>query len=39
MGAPQTRRFSGQFVERLRTFHVLNGNEVRNAAVQFIREA
>jgi hypothetical protein len=32
------KRFSGQLVERLRTFHVLNGKEVRSYAAQFIRE-
>jgi hypothetical protein len=32
------QRFSGQLVERLRTFHVLNGREVRSYAADFIRE-
>ncbi len=32
------RRFSGQTVERLRHFHVLNGHEIRSYAAQFIRE-
>jgi hypothetical protein len=32
------KRFSGQLVERLRTFHVLNGKQVRSYAAQFIRE-
>jgi hypothetical protein len=32
------KRFSGQLLERLRTFHVLNGKEVRSYAAQFIRE-
>jgi hypothetical protein len=32
------KRFSGQLVERLRTFHVLNGKQVRSYAVEFIRE-
>lgn len=31
-------RFSGQTVERLRHFHVLNGREVRSFASQFIRD-
>ncbi|MGH7256694.1 MAG: hypothetical protein ACREI3_13065, partial [Nitrospirales bacterium] len=31
-------RFSGQTVERLRHFHVLNGHEVRSYAARFIRE-
>jgi hypothetical protein len=31
-------RFSGQLVERLRTFHVLNGKQVRSYASDFIRE-
>jgi hypothetical protein len=31
-------RFSGQTVERLRHFHVLNGQEVRSYAARFIRE-
>lgn len=32
-------RFSGQLLERLRTFHVLNGKEVRSYAAEFIRES
>jgi hypothetical protein len=32
------KRFSGQLVERLRTFHVLNGKNVRSYAADFIRE-
>ncbi|MEX5214124.1 MAG: hypothetical protein NW703_08155 [Nitrospiraceae bacterium] len=31
-------RFSAQTVDRLRTFHVLNGHEVRSYASRFIRE-
>jgi hypothetical protein len=31
-------RFSGQTIERLRHFHVLNGREVRSYASQYIRE-
>ena len=31
-------RFSGQTVDRLRRFHVLNGHEIRSYATQFIRE-
>jgi hypothetical protein len=31
-------RFSGQTVERLRRFHVLNGHEIRSYAAKFIRE-
>jgi hypothetical protein len=31
-------RFSGQTVERLRQFHVLNGHEVRSWAARFVRE-
>lgn len=31
-------RFSGQTVDRLRRFHVLNGHEIRSYAAQFIRE-
>lgn len=30
------RRFSGQTVERLRRFHVLNGHEIRSYAAKFI---
>jgi hypothetical protein len=33
------KRFSGQLVERLRRFHVLNGKEVRSYAAEFIRES
>jgi hypothetical protein len=32
------KRFSGQLVERLRRFHVLNGKHVRSYAAEFIRE-
>jgi hypothetical protein len=32
-------RFSGQTVERIRTFHVLNGKHVRSYAADFIRDA
>lgn len=32
------KRFSGQLIERLRTFHVLNGKEVRSYAAEFIRD-
>jgi hypothetical protein len=32
------KRFSGQLVERLRTFHVLNGKQVRSYAAEFIRD-
>jgi hypothetical protein len=31
-------RFSGQTVDRLRRFHVLNGHEIRSYATKFIRE-
>ncbi len=31
-------RFSGQVVDRLRRFHVLNGHDVRSFAAKFIRE-
>lgn len=31
-------RFSGQTVDRLRRFHVLNGHDVRSYAARFIRE-
>ena len=31
-------RFSGQLIDRLRRFHVLNGHEIRSFASQFIRE-
>jgi len=32
------KRFGGQLVERLRTFHILNGKEVRSYAADFIRD-
>jgi hypothetical protein len=32
------KRFSGQLVERLRRFHILNGHAVRSYAADFIRE-
>jgi hypothetical protein len=32
-------RFSGQTLDRLRRFHVLNGHEIRSYAARFIREA
>ena len=32
------KRFSGQLVERLRRFHVLNGKHVRSYAADFIRD-
>jgi hypothetical protein len=32
------KRFSGQTVERLRQFHLLNGKQVRSYAAEFIRE-
>ncbi|APW60808.1 hypothetical protein [Paludisphaera borealis] len=32
------KRFSGQIIERLRTFHVLNGKHVRSYAADYIRE-
>ena len=32
------KRFSGQLLERLRTFHVLNGKVVRSYAADFIRD-
>jgi hypothetical protein len=32
------KRFSGQMIERLRTFHVLNGKQVRSYAADYIRE-
>ena len=32
------KRFSGQLLERLRTFHVLNGKPVRSYAADFIRD-
>jgi hypothetical protein len=31
-------RFSGQLIERLRRFHVLNGKQVRSYAADFIRD-
>ncbi|MDP9132577.1 MAG: hypothetical protein M3M98_05520 [Nitrospirota bacterium] len=31
-------RFSGQMIDRLRRFHVLNGHEIRSFAAQYIRE-
>jgi hypothetical protein len=33
------KRFGGQLVERLRTFHVLNGKHVRSYAADYIRDA
>jgi hypothetical protein len=33
------KRFSGQLVERLRQFHVLNGKVVRSYAADFIRDS
>jgi hypothetical protein len=32
------KRFGGQLLERLRTFHVLNGKEVRTYAADYIRD-
>jgi hypothetical protein len=32
------KRFGGQMIERLRTFHVLNGKHVRSYAADYIRE-
>jgi hypothetical protein len=32
------KRFSGQLIERLRRFHVLNGRQVRSYAADFIRD-
>ena len=32
------KRFSGQLLERLRTFHVLNGRHVRSYAADYIRD-
>ncbi len=32
------KRFSGQLLERLRTFHILNGKHVRSYAADFIRD-
>ena len=31
-------RFSGQTIERLRQFHVLNGHDIRSYAAKFIRK-
>jgi hypothetical protein len=31
-------RFGGQLIERLRTFHILNGKQVRSYAADFIRD-
>jgi hypothetical protein len=33
------RRFGGQLIERLRTFHILNGKQVRSYAADYIRDA
>ncbi len=33
------KRFSGQLIERLRRFHVLNGKQVRSYAADFIRDS
>lgn len=33
------KRFSGQLIERLRRFHVLNGKVVRSYAAEFIRDS
>ena len=33
------KRFSGQMLERLRQFHILNGKEVRSYAAEFIRDS
>lgn len=33
------KRFSGQTIERLRQFHILNGKEVRSYAAEFIRDS
>ncbi len=33
------KRFSGQTVERLRTFHILNGKHIRSYAADFIRDS
>jgi hypothetical protein len=30
-------RFSGRMLDRLRTFHVLNGKEIRSYAARFIQ--
>jgi hypothetical protein len=32
-------RFSGQMIERLRTFHILNGQHIRSYAADYIRDA
>ena len=32
------KRFSGQLLERLRQFHVLNGKQVRSYAADYIRD-
>jgi len=33
------KRFGGRMIERLRTFHILNGKAVRSYAAEFIRDA
>jgi len=33
------KRFSGQTIERMRQFHILNGREVRSYAAEFIRDS
>ena len=33
------KRFSGQTIDRLRTFHVLNGKQIRSYAADYIRDA
>ncbi len=33
------KRFSGQLLERLRTFHILNGKQIRSYAADYIRDA
>jgi hypothetical protein len=33
------KKFGGQLIERLRTFHVLNGKIVRSYAAEFIRDS
>ena len=33
------KRFGGQLLERLRTFHVLNGKQVRSYAADYIRDS
>ena len=35
----RSKRFSGQIIERLRRFHVLNGKQVRSYAADYIRDA